>query len=588
MFESEDYRKRKLEEAYGKGVEKARQTGALEDYMDAMATLVLPDSMGTEEYQSYRRGYHDYMSGKIKRQAPAPPRVEKPIALDASDKAWYELCDTSEFIQEEIIRYYKDQLVANGHHVAFVIGLSDFTEHICPTCGAQGQFKIHVLGRLNHPGTCGWEGYMKTGHYTRHQIAQIFHTGIRAGAAMKDEVDKKPDRTGNWIYAVFGFLFVAVFRAAAAVVLVPLHCIAALFQPRQTTGDIAIRLITLVTIVTGIVIGFYEIQQASKVPSSLASPPSQTSLLHQPCSPQPAPTALSLTSGPIWSVTSWQTNGNGSWRQQPVLTINGVHYPIETPQHAIYYLTQVKNAGGTGDIAEAISRFQAAEREFYDCPEYPIEQVFPATPLPSQEANDKRNDEQARVVDTTPVESVSPNDLTAAPTRPSREPDPEPIQQRVAFNTYTSQSFSISYPEDWEASARAHEVMIAPRGGTSGDDVIRGVLIRSFYVKGNHPGWGTLDEATRTLIEQLLMLPGNQWNGRWDPVTVGGFEGRSSIVTGPSLAGGRGTVWTLTAQTAAYSPLWVFAFVAPDAEYARYQEDFRVMRDSIHLILDHY
>ena len=264
MFGTEDYRKRKLQEAYGKGVEKARQTGALEDFMDAMATLVLPDSMGTEEYQSYKQGYHDYMSGKIKRQASASTKLEKPIALDASEKAWYGLCNTSEFIPEEIVSYYRDRLFANGHQVAFVIGLSDFTEHLCPQCGAQGQFKIHFLGRLNHPRACGWEGYMKTGSYIGHQLAQVFHTGIRAGGAMHNDAKKKPNSNGAWIYGVLGFLFVAMFRIMVAVVLIPLHCIAALFQPRQSTADIATRVIALVTIITGIGIGVYEIQQASK------------------------------------------------------------------------------------------------------------------------------------------------------------------------------------------------------------------------------------------------------------------------------------------------------------------------------------
>ena len=141
---------------------------------------------------------------------------------------------TNGFIPKETVDWYVSALRAEGSHVAIVVGLSDFTGQRCPRCAAEGHFKIRFLGRLQHAAPCGWSGYMGTGSYIGHQIAQVFHTGIRAGGAMKDEADKGPDGRGNWMGAIFGFLFVAIWRAAAAVVLIPLHCVAALSQPGQT------------------------------------------------------------------------------------------------------------------------------------------------------------------------------------------------------------------------------------------------------------------------------------------------------------------------------------------------------------------
>jgi hypothetical protein len=71
--------------------------------------------------------------------------------------------------------------------------VSDFHAHTCPKCGEQGQFKIHFLGRLEHP-ECHWTGYMGTGSYIGFQISQILHSGMRAGVGMKEDSDRKGDR----------------------------------------------------------------------------------------------------------------------------------------------------------------------------------------------------------------------------------------------------------------------------------------------------------------------------------------------------------------------------------------------------------
>jgi hypothetical protein len=49
---------------------------------------------------------------------------------------------------------------------------------------------------------------------------------------MKDDADRKGDRSGGIINAIFGFLFVAIFRAALAVVLIPIQAVVSLAQSK--------------------------------------------------------------------------------------------------------------------------------------------------------------------------------------------------------------------------------------------------------------------------------------------------------------------------------------------------------------------
>jgi hypothetical protein len=195
-----------------------------------MADLVIPDSMGTEEYQSYKRGYRDYMTGKIEDKSPAPKKPE--VRLTDLEKAWYGLCNNSEFIRPEIVRRYSELLLARGNTAAIAVGLSDFSATTCPHCAAAGQYKIHFLGQLSHA-ECGTKWYMGPGSYIGFQLASVFHTGIRAGGGMKDDSDRKGER-GGWISGIVGFMMAAVFRLALACILIPIQAIVSLSQSKPT------------------------------------------------------------------------------------------------------------------------------------------------------------------------------------------------------------------------------------------------------------------------------------------------------------------------------------------------------------------
>lgn len=168
--------------------------------------------------------------------APAPTVTHaepRPVLTSDLEKGWYRLCNSSDFIPQSTVEQYTDQLKATRNHVAIAVGLSNFTGETCPKCGSRGQFKIHVLGSLRHP-DCSANWYIGPGSYILYQLGQIFHTGIRAGGSMKDDADRKGDRSGGIVNAIFGFLFVAVFRAALAVVLIPLQAVVSLAQSKPT------------------------------------------------------------------------------------------------------------------------------------------------------------------------------------------------------------------------------------------------------------------------------------------------------------------------------------------------------------------
>lgn len=176
-------------------------------------------------------------SGRVASTAASglPPRAAHveptPVLTSDLEKGWYRLCNSSDFIPESTVEQYTSQLKATRNHAAIAVALSDFTGETCPKCGSRGQFKIHFLGSLRHP-ECTASWYVGPGTYILYQFGQVFHSGIRAGGSMKDDADRKGDRSGGIINAIFGFLFVAVFRAALAVVLIPIQAVVSLAQSK--------------------------------------------------------------------------------------------------------------------------------------------------------------------------------------------------------------------------------------------------------------------------------------------------------------------------------------------------------------------
>ncbi len=81
--------------------------------------------------------------------------------------------------------------------------------------------------------------------------------------------------------------------------------------------------------------------------------------------PTPTPTQQPQQSSTSWQLSRWQSTGNGSWSQQPTLTINGQSYVFATPAEYIAKLQELRSIPGmTGPIDQYISEFQSAVPEF--------------------------------------------------------------------------------------------------------------------------------------------------------------------------------------------------------------------------------
>ena len=61
---------------------------------------------------------------------------------------------------------------------------------------------------------------------------------------------------------------------------------------------------------------------------------------------------------PNWSLSSWRMNDDSSWKQQPVLTINGQSFRFNTPKEYFDKLNEIKSLGASGDINTIINQMQ--------------------------------------------------------------------------------------------------------------------------------------------------------------------------------------------------------------------------------------
>jgi len=266
-------------EAYRAGYEKGK-TDNLGGSLAEITMGMLRDDPGGY----YAAGYYDGAGGRkfnvhgSKDTKAGPRKPSAPSLPSPLESQWYRLCDESEFIPKETVDRCRAILHAAHSDVAAIIGLSAFTSHTCPRCGKSGHFRIHFLGRLKHPGACNWEGYMKTGSYISHQIAQVYHTGIRTAGAIDSQAKKKGE-SGNWMQNILGFLFVAICRALAAIFLIPLHAIVALSESKQTQSDIVVRSVVLVAYIAVAGICVYEVKQVSSQQFALSQPAGMASYL---------------------------------------------------------------------------------------------------------------------------------------------------------------------------------------------------------------------------------------------------------------------------------------------------------------------
>jgi hypothetical protein len=158
---------------------------------------------------------------------------------------------------------------------------------------------------------------------------------------------------------------------------------------------------------------------------------------------------------------------------------------------------------------------------------------------------------------------------------------PVPGQTPAGFRSYQGKGYSINYPDGWQVMGGDGEVTLAPRDGVvqqnGASQVGFGVLIGTFAPQR---GRGGLKVATDDLIQKLKTgNPKMQVNGAAKAISVSGADGLMTMLAEDSPFGGGETGGLVTVSRP--GGVMYFVFVAPDRDYARVQETFHQMLDSV-------
>ena len=144
----------------------------------------------------------------------------------------------------------------------------------------------------------------------------------------------------------------------------------------------------------------------------------------------------------------------------------------------------------------------------------------------------------------------------------------------------------ISHPENWPVTLpeqKGQFVTIAPAEGVTTTGVGYGVLLNG---AGAPPQKMTIDDMTAALIQTIQQSNELEPQGKPEAITVGGKEGRSTVLRSPSPfpdASGKPQPehdWLVTVQQADGSMIYMI-FIAPESDFGALQPTFDAMVKSI-------
>jgi hypothetical protein len=144
----------------------------------------------------------------------------------------------------------------------------------------------------------------------------------------------------------------------------------------------------------------------------------------------------------------------------------------------------------------------------------------------------------------------------------------------------------IRHPENWPLTLPKQQgqfATIAPQAGTTNNGVGYGVLLNA--VPGAKGQQMSIDDMTRLLIQQIQQNNELEPLGKPEPLAVGGIEGRSTLLRSPSpVPGANGKTqperdWLVTVPRR--DGLIFMIFIAPEADYTRFQPTFEAMVKSV-------
>ena len=158
------------------------------------------------------------------------------------------------------------------------------------------------------------------------------------------------------------------------------------------------------------------------------------------------------------------------------------------------------------------------------------------------------------------------------------------IKPSSRFTQYQGSGFTISYPDNWQASGGQGGVVIASPAGVSGGNIAYGVQISEQAGQNSQ----SLDQATQALIQSLQQEnQGMQVSGNISSINVGGVQGRSVYLSGTSPAQKNGQPlperdWLVTLP-GAQGGLLSLVFVAPEPDFNSLRPTYQKMLDSFQL-----
>jgi Zn-dependent protease with chaperone function len=180
------------------------------------------------------------------------------------------------------------------------------------------------------------------------------------------------------------------------------------------------------------------------------------------------------------------------------------------------------------------------------------------------------------------LKSGAANALAA---RANAPPTPVKLDSVVASQRMVNADLGpmkIRRPENWPVTPPAQQgqfVTIAPQAGTTSNGVAYGVLING--VPGPKGQQMSIDDMTGLLIQQIQQSNELQQLDKPQPITVGGIDGRATSLRSPSPvpgADGKSQAerdWLVTVPLR--DGLIFMIFVAPEADFARFQPTFDAM-----------
>ena len=184
-----------------------------------------------------------------------------------------------------------------------------------------------------------------------------------------------------------------------------------------------------------------------------------------------------------------------------------------------------------------------------------------------------------------PGESTFPTRASAPPSAVSFE-SVQPSQKMAAANLGP---LKIGHPENWPVTLPDQQgqfVTIAHKEGVTNRGVGYGVLLNGAPAPQQKM---TIDQMTAALIKKIQESNELQQLGDSQPLTVGGFDGRSTFLRSPSpFPGANGQAqpekdWLVTVPMRDGSLIFMI-FVAPETEFERLQPTYEAMVKSVQFL----